>query len=182
MKNAFDPKQLNLAAFAKAHAALQGDERLAHFERLLEESRDPDAATRVRYAAQGEIRHDAAGAEQVWLRLSAEVTLSLVCQRCLEHASTAVAFERDFRFVATEAQAALEDEVSEEDVLVISRSFDLLELVEDELLMALPATPMHSACPRTLKLQVADPDFVDTPPEKSNPFAVLQEIKTKRQS
>ncbi|MCF8211672.1 MAG: YceD family protein [Rhodoferax sp.] len=182
MKNAFDPRQLNLAAFAKAHGALQGDERLAHFERLLEETRDPAAATRVQYAAQGEIRSDAAGHEQVWLRLSAQVTLSLVCQRCLEHASIAVACERDFRFVATEAQAALEDEVSEEDVLVISRSFDLLELVEDELLMALPVAPMHAECPTTLKLQVADPDFVETKPEKSNPFAVLQEIKNKRSS
>ena len=75
--------------------------------------------------------------------------------------------------------AAVEDEASEEDVLVTARDFNLLELVEDELLMALPVVPKHAVCPDPVKLQVADPDFVDTVQEKPNPFAVLEQLKRK---
>ena len=58
-----------------------------------------------------------------------------------------LAVDRSFRFVADEATAAAEDDESEEDVLALSRSFDLLELIEDELLMELPVAPRHEVCP-----------------------------------
>ena len=88
-------------------------------------------------------------------------------------------FARDFRFVASEAIAEQEDEESEEDVLVTSKAFDLLELIEDELLMAAPLVPMHTVCPQPLKLQAVDPEFVELPQDKPNPFAVLQQLKKK---
>jgi uncharacterized protein len=88
-----------------------------------------------------------------------------------------VAFDRQFRFVANEELAAIEDEESEEDVLVLSKSFNLLELIEDELLMSMPPAPKHDVCPKVVKLQAADPNFVDDPVEKANPFAVLQQLK-----
>ena len=78
---------------------------------------------------------------------------------------------------ATEELAAIEDEESEEDVLVLSRNFNLAELVEDELLMALPVAPKHEVCPKPVKLSVADADFAEEPEEKPNPFAVLQQLK-----
>lgn len=181
MKPDHDPKHLNLPAFAKAAGRLSGSERLAHFERLLEDARDPDPATRVQFAAQAEIRQDSAGHDQVWLHLEGQVELSLTCQRCLEHMVEPVSFVRDFRFVATEAQAALEDEISEEDVLVLSRSFDLLELVEDELLMAMPIAPMHVTCPQPVRLHTQDADFEEPPEDKKpNPFAVLEQLRARR--
>jgi uncharacterized protein len=88
--------------------------------------------------------------------------------------------ERAFRFVASEEQAELEDEESEEDVLVLSRDFNLLELIEDELLMALPVVPKHEVCPAPVKLQAQDADFDEAAPEqKPNPFAILQQLKNK---
>jgi uncharacterized protein len=111
--------------------------------------------------------------------LAARATLSLVCQRCLGPVEEIVDFERAFRFVASEALAEVEDEESEEDVLVISKSFDLLELMEDELLMASPLVSKHEVCPKAVKLQAADPDFEDPAHEKPNPFAVLQQLKKK---
>ena len=116
---------------------------------------------------------------QIWLMPTAAVALPQTCQPCLGPVDVPVVVERDFRFVATEEQAELEDEESEEDVLVLSRDFNLLELVEDELLMALPVVPKHDVCPTPVKLQVADPDFVENVEQKPNPFAVLQQLKTK---
>jgi len=182
MKNEFAPRHLHIAAFAKNQGTLAGEEKLAAFERLMHESQGLGGETFVSYAAQGSVKPDAAGVDEPWVHVSAQAILSLVCQRCLGAVDVAVSVERDFRFVASEELAEVEDEESEEDVLVISKSFDLLELVEDELLMAAPLVPMHEECPQPVKLQVADVGFESQPEEKPNPFAVLEQLKTKGSS
>jgi uncharacterized protein len=179
MKHDYDARHVNIDAFAKAHGDIQGSEDLAGFERLMEEAQGLGNQNPVRFHAVGSTRPNGATSEQIWLSLSAEVALPQTCQRCLGPVDVPVAFEREFRFVATEELAAVEDEESEEDVLVLSRDFNLLELVEDELLMALPVVPKHDVCPGAVKLQVVDADFVEEEREKPNPFAVLGQLKKK---
>ena len=179
MTHVFNPRQLPIAAFAQSQGTLTGEERLARFPRLLEHSQGLGGETLVHYSAHGTLRPGASGADEPWLHVTADATLALVCQRCMAPAELPVHCARDFRFVATEALAELEDEDSEEDVLAISKAFDLLELIEDELLMAAPLVPMHAVCPQPLALQVADAAFEDTPQDKPNPFAVLQQLKKK---
>lgn len=179
MKHDYDAEHLNIAAFARASGAWDGEARLAQFARLMEETRGQGGDMAVRYVVRGEMRGGGAGVEEAWLHLAAQAVLPLTCQRCLGSVEVPVAFEREFRFVATEELAAVEDEESEEDVLVLSRDFNVLALVEDELLMELPVAPKHSVCPVPVKLQAADPNFVDEPTEKPNPFAVLQQLKKK---
>lgn len=177
MKNDYDAAHLRLQAFAQAGGQLQGDAPLAQFSRLREESHGETGHTKVHYRAQGSVRTGGEGAGQIWLALSAQVQLPLICQRCLGAADLTVAFEREFRFVASEDVAEQEDEAAEEDVLVLSRDFNLLELVEDELLMAMPVVPKHAVCPQPVKLQVSAPGFSDEVAENPNPFAVLQQLK-----
>lgn len=179
MKNDFAPKRLNVEAFAKAADSVTGEKSLAHFTRLMEEAQGMGGESPVAYSVRGEVRREGEAGEELWLHLAAQVALPLTCQRCLGPVDIPLAFDRSFRFVATEELAAIEDEESEEDVLVLSRDFDVLELIEDELLMALPAVPKHDVCPVPVKLQVADPDFVEEPAEKPNPFAVLEQLKKK---
>ena len=63
-----------------------------------------------------------------------------------------LAVDRVFRFARNDEEAAELDEVSEdEDVLALGRPLDLLSLVEDELIMALPIVPRHEACPQPLR-------------------------------
>ena len=131
----------------------------------------------IRWLARGEQQTDAGGHARVWLHLEAGVSLPLTCQRCLGPADIEVSVVRDFRFVATEEQAEAEDEDAEEDVLVLSRDFDLLALVEDELLMALPLVPRHAVCPGDVKLAAQDADFEAASAAKPNPFAALAGIK-----
>jgi len=83
MKPQNDPRRLHLSSFAQAGGQLLGDERLAHFERLIAETQGVGAETRVHYCAQGEMRLGGDGANQVWLRLTAHAMLALTCQRCL---------------------------------------------------------------------------------------------------
>lgn len=179
MKNEFAARSLNVAAFAMAGESHTGEERLARFDRLMEETRGLGAETLLTYTVRGELRTDAAGQDEPWLRLNAQATLPLICQRCMGPVDVPVEFERDFRFVANEELAAVEDEESDEDVLVLAKAFNLLELVEDELLMAMPPVSRHEVCPSVVKLEAVDPDFSEEPTEKPNPFAVLQQLKDK---
>ena len=119
-----------------------------------------------------------AGGSEIWLHLHAGASLSLVCQRCLQPVQAVLSVERNFRFVADEKQAAAIDADIEEDVLVLSRSFDLVELIEDELLLALPLVPRHEMCTQPLE-SAADPVAFD---ERVNPFDVLGELKLKRKT
>ena len=179
MKHAFDATHLPIATFAQGQGTHAGEERLSHFARLMEQSQGLGGETFVTYSVLGEMRPDAAGSEEPWLHLAAQATLSLICQRCMAPVDEVIRFERDFRFVASEALAEVEDEESEEDVLVLSKSFDLLELIEDELLMSTPLVPKHEVCPQPVKLQAADPAFVAQAQEKPNPFDMLQQLKKK---
>jgi uncharacterized protein len=182
MKNNFLATRLNVEAFATASGVLTGEERLSHFERLIHETLGLGAETTVSYSARGELKHEGEVGQEVWLHLAAQAVLPLTCQRCLGPVDMPVSFERSFRFVATEELAAALDEESEEDVLVSSREFKLLELIEDELLMGLPAVPKHEVCPRPVKLEAVDADFVDEPVPIPHPFAALEQLKKKPSS
>jgi uncharacterized protein len=95
---------------------------------------------------------------------------------------TEVSADRWFRFAADEATAAALDDESEEDVLVLSSEFDLLMLVEDELLMALPLVPRHETCPVEVKLAVQDADFAAADAVKPSPFAALASLRLDKSS
>jgi uncharacterized protein len=177
MSHEFVAHRLDVKALAKAGAVLSGQDSLTRFERLLAETGSAGASRLVHWEARGEARTDASGHAQIWLHLQAEVSLPLTCQRCLMPVDVALAVDRSFRFVATEAQAEAEDEEAEEDVLALSRDFNLHELIEDELLMELPLVPRHEVCPAPVKLAVQDADFEAAEAEKPNPFAALASLK-----
>lgn len=173
----FDAARLDLPAFAEAGARLEGGHRLAGFDRLLAEAQGRGADAVVRWSAQGALRNPRHLQPQVWLRLQAEVPLQLTCQRCLQPVAVAVAVDRLFRFVADEATAAAQDDAAEEDVLVLSRAFDLPALLEDELLMALPVAPRHDLCPEPLPVAVGGGSGGEEAPLRENPFAALRQLR-----
>lgn len=173
----FDPQRLDVRRFAEEGAELHAHDPLRRFPRLLEESDNPDLGRTVDWEARGELINPRHVAPEVWLHLEAGTTMSLVCQRCLRPVDVPVHVHRSFRFVPDEATAAAHDDESEEDLLAISRSFDLLELAEDELLMDLPLAPRHEVCPEPVKMSAEDPGFEAAGAEKENPFAVLGRLK-----
>ncbi|MFT4269330.1 MAG: DUF177 domain-containing protein [Xenophilus sp.] len=174
----FDAGRLDVPAFTQAGATLSAEEPLSAFGRLAAESAVPDASATVRWQARGETRALPGGAPVPWLHLRASATVPLVCQRCLNPVDTPLQADRWFRFADDEETAALEDEEAEEDVLAGSREFDLHALVEDELLMELPITPRHEACPVPVTLSAADADF-DAEGDRPNPFAALEALRRK---
>lgn len=182
MSHEFVANRLDLKSFASAAGLLSGHESLSIYPRLMEEVGMQGTGRQLVWQARGELRVGGKGFSQVWLYLTATVSLPLICQRCLGPADVAVSFDRSFRFVATEEQAEVEDEDAEEEVLALRRDFNLRELIEDELLMALPVVPRHDACPTEAKTHAQDPDFDAESLAKPNPFAVLVKLQSRKSS
>ena len=177
MTKDYSPDRLDIKAFVQAGTRISGHDSLLKFKRLAQEAQGLHPDLYVDWQATGELRAVPGEAGQPWMRLQAQSAFPMVCQRCMGPVDVPLEVDRTFRFVADEAAAeALDDEV-EEDLLAISREFNLRELIEDELLMSLPVVPRHDECPEHVPMEAADDDFEAASAEKPNPFAALAKLR-----
>ena len=177
MEKKLDPQHLDMLSFARDGLSLQGEGALADWLRLEEEKFGTTLqADPVVWHLQGRAVPQSGGVDQIWLDLKASVALPMQCQRCLTPVLETVEAERSFRFVADEATAAALDDEAEEDILVLSRDFDALALIEDELILSLPLVPLHEVCPEKIPMSAVDPEF-ESAAERPNPFGVLAGLK-----
>jgi uncharacterized protein len=175
-KRAHDPRRLDVTAAAAAGVALSGQWPLAELSRVAEDVVGQGDRP-VEWSASFEQRRSRAGPPQVWLHLLAHTRVWRECQRCLQPVALDLRVDRALRFVATEDEAAALDADSEDDVLALSRRFDLQTLVEDEFLLALPLVPKHAQCPA--QPEAGSPAATQGTEEVSSarPFAALAALK-----
>jgi uncharacterized protein len=106
--------------------------------------------------------------------------IHLLCQRCLKECPNELTQKSRFVLVGSEAEAdsfPIEDDLQEP--LVASQHFDVLELLEDEVLLSLPLIPRHTdgAC-QAQEATFADKSRESDPLEKPlNPFNILKNMK-----
>lgn len=112
-------------------------------------------------------------------RVDAE--LQLICQRCLEAMPLEVHAEPRLAWVKSEDEAAALSEGSEPLLLPDGR-LTVAELVADELLLALPLSPVHAEQARCGKLAQAEELHVAAPPDEArrSPFEQLAALKRGR--
>lgn len=180
MSTTFTPERLAVAEFSQAKASLAGQDSLQKYGRLAKELRDSPSDLKIEWKADGERLRAADGVMRPALHLTAKADLPMTCQLCMGAAQVLVEVDRHFIFVANEAAAAELDDISEEDVLVLSSEFDLRELIEDELLMELPLGPRHDECPESPPMSAQDADFDAAMQDKPNPFAALESLKSRK--
>lgn len=171
----FDPHRLDIKAFALAAGQLAGEWPLTRMPRLLQDTlpltADSPAQT-VTWSASGSHKAVLGGEPEIRLRLQAHTLLLLTCQRCLRPVTVELQISPSLRFVRDEAQAEALDEEAEEDVLALAPSLDLLPLVEDELILALPLVPRHDVCPDPLPMSAGEEDLAASD-ESERAFAGL---------
>ncbi len=138
----------------------------ASLPRLARDALEPLAPVKVRVEGVKSPRGKAG------LRLSAECSIELECQRCMQPVTLDLTPSAAFELVDGEVQPDADDD-DEWDVLAHSEHLDLLAIVEDELLLALPYAPMHDTCSPT---QVGDRIA------RASPFAALAQLKGARAS
>jgi len=176
MSSSHHASRINITAFAAEGEPFVNTTLLQNLERLAHESSGLAADSTINWQARAELRPGAGDDADVWLHLTASASIPLTCQRCLTAVDSPIEVDQWYRFVATEEIAMAEDDESEEDLLVMEQQFDLLAVLEDELIMALPVVPMHEVCPVTLPLQTGEPEAAESV-KKPNPFAVLAQLK-----
>lgn len=162
-------------AFAKRGEQLNGQIAIASCQRLLDflQSKAPDLAdandfilaTRdIGFSLTGEL--DALG--RYFLHLVLDATLNTYCQRCLD--SMALNLQLEFHYLISDRVAGLADnefvdDSDEFDLQEPNQSMNLISLIEDELIMAMPIAPAHEFDCSKLTMQAGG---------KPNPFAALK--------
>ncbi|MGH8781499.1 DUF177 domain-containing protein [Paraburkholderia sp.] len=189
-----NPRELDLFEFARSGRHVAGVVRLSQLPRMLNEvpADAPDRDTAFTWQAEGatqpELQDDGTEGPQPYLRLAIHGSAWLGCQRCLAPYEQAFNVDATYRIVDTEAEADEfpldEDEV---EVIVGSRQFDLVDLIEEELLLSIPLVPMHDVCPEVHESLVSGVDGGEGEgnsdeveggePERPNPFAALGSLK-----
>lgn len=179
MSKSHQARRLNVQAFANEGVPLIESTLLQDMERLAQEAQVLQPDSSVRWQASAESRPGSGAEEDIWLHLQAQTSLPLTCQRCMGNVAIALEVDQWYRFVASEEIAMAQDDESEEDLLVMEPQFDLLALLEDELLMALPLVPMHDECPTAPVMRAGDDVPAAEAEGKPHPFAVLSGLKKK---
>ncbi len=163
--------------FAEIGKEISGHAELAGLLRLVEVLVDNTGEVEF------ELRFRKGEKRRVHISGCVRAELSLECQRCLEPVRVPVATELDVVVVEGYEEAGmLGDEF--EPLLAGDKRIRLTELVEDELLLALPQVPMHQRgdCTANAHNIGWSPEQVDEDEgqKKPNPFAVLADLKSKQ--
>lgn len=169
------PEFLDLARVTRQPLERAGRIRIRAMPRLRAMWPDSDGEVQVQVHAQDD------GSGRIIVRGEAQAALMLVCQRCLKpmpqhiNAAFCLAWARNER----EADA-MQDETCDP-LLSADGRIKLAELVEDELLLALPIVALHEIdeCEAGVQ-EPATHAGVPELPAKQNPFAVLEQLKRRR--
>ena len=175
----------------------EGSFSLQHFPRILSEiwsgsveevSKESPEQVGLDWQVATWLDDTAAGHTAYRLRVKIRTALHLECQRCLEGFWQKI--DISAQFVLLESHQEVEDFPIDnfvEDALIQSDTFDLMALIEDEVLLALPLVPKHSQGECTLfkssagALVEADDKSKIVPIESQkghkNPFLGLKKLK-----
>ncbi len=156
------PILINNLDFAKRQAKISHQIDVDTCERLLDfVEDDPRFKKEIYYTLAG----STSSLHLPSLSINIEASLPVLCQRCLQ--SMQFDLSLAYQYVIAESEPTPFENDDEIDWVQSSREMNVNELVEDELLMAMPLGPMHPyECKPAVQEQV----------EKLNPFAVLQKL------
>jgi uncharacterized protein len=149
---------INNLEFAKNQLKLSDYLVIAELPRLAEILANKDESS-----VQFELLGTGKQFRQPSLHLTIKASLVVKCQRCLDEMTVNLNLSFDYLISNTEISEAEDDD--EIDWLEASHEMDVGELIEDELLLALPIAPTHAYDCSKLSTQSGD---------KPNPFAVLK--------
>ena len=150
---------INNLEFAETQQTLVGEVKAANCERLLETLSASSKDATISYKLTGATKQ----LRNPSLHLHIDAKLPVTCQRCLDEMQ--VQLNLDFNYIICQTLPIETDENDDTDWLEAAPDMNLQELIEDELLLAMPIAPMHAHDCSQQSTQSG---------EKPNPFAVLK--------
>lgn len=170
---------VNLIEWRRLSLSAEGQLPLVRFSRLLDGMPEQLPQASVSWSAR--CVRGARGEPRFELEVKADPLVE--CQRCLEPFPWSIDVHAAFDLVDSEAELNAEVPVDEDDGmldeperLLCSGRFDLMGLIEDELVLAVPYVPRHVQCELPVDVEPA-PEL----PERPSPFAALAALKDKKQ-
>ncbi|MCD1640656.1 YceD family protein [Stutzerimonas frequens] len=160
-----DPRKL-----ADRAATLEGELQLSQLKRLADPLEDDQGVVRASFVFGRDEQRT------VVIHSQLDVEVKMICQRCLEPVVLPIHSECDYAVVNEGASS--QHLPKGYDVLEVGEDpLDLLALVEDELLLALPIVPLHD--PEICQPPVGpdEPEPSEDEVTRSNPFSVLAQLK-----
>lgn len=160
-----DPRKL-----ADRGATLEGKVPLADLERLCDPLADDVGTVQAKFVFERDERRS------VIFHSSIDVPVKMVCQRCLELVTLPI--HSECTYVVVKEGANTQSLPKGYDVLELGEDpLDLLALIEEELLLALPIVPAHhpEECQQPAGLDEPEPSVDEV--TRSNPFSVLAQLK-----
>lgn len=142
---AVKPKTINGFGFARDAGHLELSFAVNEFGRLA------DLLVTAEGCNSGQVQAKIAGVRdgnmRSFLDLSIRARLDLQCQRCLRAVPIELDFRKRLELVRSESDIS-DDELEDEqvDAVVACREMSVMDLVEDEILLALPMVARHDAC------------------------------------
>lgn len=127
--------------------------------------------------------HESQGVQPLAAEVYIEAALALECARCRQTVITPVESASQVRFVFSEDQAEHVEAEAEPVILGREGRVRLLDLLEDELLMAVPLMPVHEEpCAEIAPGRAYESGELPEPAdeERDNPFAALAALKKGR--
>ena len=169
------PQHLLVDGFevARNGQSLSGEVSLKDLPRLRDVLADRSAAPMLTWLLDGVLRERAGSPPQPLLHLTVRGAVPLTCQRCLQTVEQPVNEDVVFRLEHDDTEPTQAELEEDEEVLPLSGPLNVRDLVEDQVLLALPIVPMHTVCPQPLA--VAD----EPGPEQGDrvqPFADLRRL------
>ncbi len=165
------PRLLDPRKLANQGGAIRGQMSVGELPRLREfpESQDEPVAVELVFSRDEQGHHCVHG--------SVDTRLAMQCQRCLEPVTLELAIPVILAMAwGNDQMKALPPEY--DPWLITADQVPLADLLEEEILLALPAVAVHEHCPHDLVEENAeDPSEDEAEPEKENPFAVLAQLK-----
>ena len=186
------PPMVDAFEFARRGKILSGAFAVRRLDRLLEGLPDqpasdlpkapgmPGAPGVVVYRVQGLVGKDG----KSYLSLLVPTRLVLDCQRCLGPLVLAVDHEAEFELVRKDSDLDADpteldaEDFDQPEKVVGSRRFDLMELIEDELILEVPFIPRHAQCPG-VGGEPSVPQGDEPAAERESAFAALGALKSK---
>ena len=170
MSNGPIPPHVDPRKLADRGVTFQGEMPLAELSRLCDPLADTGGAVRAKLSFERDERH----AVVIHSLLEAEV--KMVCQRCLDIVTLPIHSECDYAVIKEGGNSQAVPKGY--DVLELGEDpLDLLALVEDELLLALPIVPVHDPKDCQQPAGANQPDPTEDEVTRSNPFSVLAQLK-----
>lgn len=170
MSNGPIPPHVDPRKLADRGVTLEGEMPLASFERLCDSLEDNSGKVRAKLVFErGERR-------AVSIHSELEVEVKMVCQRCLE--LVALPIRSECYYAVVKEGADTQSLPKGYDVLEVGEDpLDLMTLVEDELLLALPIVPAHDPEDCQQPAGANEPEPSQDEVSRSNPFSVLAQLK-----